>query len=636
MKSYWRGVTWASRVMIVVALLLAGRLAGAVNAGRPAESGSTTAGAAAMHPWLGPTAGAWDAGFQFPGVDGDVSALVQDANGNIYLGGHFTHVGSQPISNVAKWNSATATWSAVGSIGGVRDLALAANGHLYAVGDMLGFAAMWNGSVWTILGAGLWGTAYTVAIDPASGDVYVGGCFLTDGTGAVTLNNLARWDGSTLSAVGNGANGCVYALAIDPVTSVLYVGGDFTTPGDRVAKWSGFSWGPLGAGFNGSVRSLLWQGNTLYAGGAFTTNGWNTVTLNYVARWNGTAWGALGVGFNSWVYSLTADAGGNVYAGGIFTQDSTNSVTFNRIAKWNGAAWSALGSGASEAIRDLLVQNGDLYAGGFSGRGIFHRWRSGSWTDLTPSQGNGVEAAVQAMLLDGSGNLFVGGRFFNAGLQTVRHIAKWNGSAWSPLGSGLSDAVYALARDGAGNLYAGFGSASQGYVAKWNGSAWSYLGNGLNGQINALAVDGSNNVYVAGAFGSPGGGGPLEIARWNGSAWVSVGGGLYGQSGVRALAVDSSGNLYAGGDFLVDGTFTTPLSNIARWNGTAWSSVGAGLNAPVNALQLGSNGVLYAGGQFTAEAGGGTGLDHVAAWNGSTWAPLGSGTNDAVTALALD
>ena len=160
-------------------------------------------------------------------------------------------------------------------------------------------------------------------------------------------------------------------------------------------------------------------------GGAFTTNGWNTVTLNYVARWNGTAWGALGVGFNSWVYSLTADAGGNVYAGGIFTQDSTNSVTFNRIAKWNGAAWSALGSGASEAIRDLLVQNGDLYAGGFSGRGIFQRWRSGSWTDLTPSQGNGVEAAVQAMLLDGSGNLFVGGRFFNAGLQTDRFEVEW-------------------------------------------------------------------------------------------------------------------------------------------------------------------------------------------------------------------
>ena len=77
--------------------------------------------------------------------------------------------------------------------------------------------------------------------------------------------------------------GCVYALAMDPVTSTLYVGGDFTAPGNHVAKWSGFSWGPVGAGFNNSVRSLLWQGNTLYAGGAFTANGWNTVTLNYVA-----------------------------------------------------------------------------------------------------------------------------------------------------------------------------------------------------------------------------------------------------------------------------------------------------------------------------------------------------------------
>ncbi len=128
--------------VVVLVLLLAGQLPGQVNAGRVTERNPPLSGAAASHPWHNPTAGAWDAGFQFPGVDGDVSALVQDANGNIYLGGHFTHVGNQPISNVAQWNSATATWSAVGSIGGVRDLALAANGHLYAVGDMVGFAAM--------------------------------------------------------------------------------------------------------------------------------------------------------------------------------------------------------------------------------------------------------------------------------------------------------------------------------------------------------------------------------------------------------------------------------------------------------------------------------------------------------------
>ena len=151
--------------MVILALLLASRLPGLVNAARAAAGSPQESSAPAMNQRLGPTAGAWDAGFQFPGVDGDVSALVQGANGNIYIGGHFTHVGSQPISNVAKWNSATATWSAVGSIGGVRDLALAANGHLYAVGDMAGFAAMWNGTSWATLGTGLWGTAYSVVID---------------------------------------------------------------------------------------------------------------------------------------------------------------------------------------------------------------------------------------------------------------------------------------------------------------------------------------------------------------------------------------------------------------------------------------------------------------------------------------
>ncbi|MGB3061243.1 MAG: hypothetical protein WBE17_16070 [Anaerolineae bacterium] len=585
-----------------------------------------------------PTSGVWASGFQFPGIDGDVSALVQDANGDSYLGGHFTHVGSQPISNVAKWNSATATWSAVGSIGGVRDLALAANGDLYAVGDMLGFAAMWNGTSWATLGVGLWGTAYAVAIDPASGDVYVGGQFPTDGTGAIVLNNMARWNGASWSALGGGTNGVVIELAFDAATSDLYAGGAFGSPGVRLARWNGSSWSAVGSGLNGDVRSLLVNGSDLYVGGAFTADGSNTITLNRIAKWNGAAWSALGTGFNSWVYSLVRDNSGNLYAGGIFTKDGTNTVTFNGIARWDGVSWSPLASGLQSGVRALLMDGTDLYAGGFSGRGIFQRWRSGSWTDLTPTDGNGVSGTVQALLADGGGSVYAGGNFANAGLQVVRNIARWNGSAWSPLGAGLNFAAYALAKDSANNVIVGYGSTSQGYVSRWNGATWTFLGSSLVGKINALAVDSGDNVFVAGNLGDPFGGGPLGVARLTGSSWVQVGNGLYGgpYGGVKALAVDGSGYLYAGGDFFTDGTFSATFHHIARWDGVSWSSVGPGFNAPVTALAFDGSGNLYAGGQFTADAPGSTVLNHIAQWNGSTWSAVGNGFNGAVYALTRD
>ena len=43
---------------------------------------------------------------------------------------------------------------------------------------------------------------------------------------------------------------------------------------------------------------------------------------------------------------------------------------------------------------------------------------------------------------------------------------------------------------------------------------------------------------------------------------------------VNALAVDASGNLYAGGDFATAGGVT--VNRIAKWDGTSWSASGLG------------------------------------------------------------
>jgi hypothetical protein len=86
---------------------------------------------------------------------------------------------------------------------------------------------------------------------------------------------------------------------------------------------------------------------------------------------------------------------------------------------------------------------------------------------------------------------------------------------------------------------------------------------------------------------------------------------------VNALAVSGT-DLYAGGYFTTAGGVTA--NRIAKWNGSAWSALGSGMNYPVNALAV-SGTDLYAGGSFSTA--GGVSAKSIAKWNGSAWwAPL--------------
>jgi hypothetical protein len=119
---------------------------------------------------------------------------------------------------------------------------------------------------------------------------------------------------------------------------------------------------------------------------------------------------------------------------------------------------------------------------------------------------------------------------------------------------------------------------------------------------------------------------------WDGTSWSALGAGV--DAPVRALAVDGVGNLYVGGDFGTAGGVSA--SCIARWNGTSWSALGAGMNSPVAALAVDAAGNLYAGGFFTSA--GGVGANYIAKWNGTSWSALGAGmdTGGAVNALVLE
>jgi hypothetical protein len=232
------------------------------------------------------------------------------------------------------------------------------------------------------------------------------------------------------------------------------------------------------------------------------------------------------------------------------------------------------------------------------------------------------------LAFDKNGNLYAGGFFPTAGGVNATNIAKWNGSTWSALGSGVGfnisyegEEVYALACDKNGNLYAGGGFSTAGGVsanniAEWNGSTWTNLGSGIydaeyGDKVYALACDTNGNLYAGGDYLTAGGIIAYSIAKWNGSTWSALGTGLNGP--VFSLACDTSGNLYVGG--ASPGAFSSAGGQgIAKWNGNTWSTLGSGMSGgdgvgytdqgantfgtTVNALALDGFGSLYASGNF--------------------------------------
>ena len=151
---------------------------------------------------------------------------------------------------------------------------------------------------------------------------------------------------------------------------------------------------------------------------------------------------------------------------------------------------------------------------------------------------------------------------------------------------------------------------------------WISLGcvPGTDGQVNAAVADGAGNVYIGGSFTVVGDVIANRIAKWDGSAWSALGSGIDGE--VYALAVSGT-DLYAGGWFTAAGGVAA--NSIAKWDGSVWSALGSGMGGEypyVSALAV-SGTDLYAGGGFTTA--GGTAATNIAKWNGTGWSALGSG-----------
>ena len=245
----------------------------------------------------------------------------------------------------------------------------------------------------------------------------------------------------------------------------------------------------------------------------------------------------------SWIAPTTASA----YSGGddVFIAK----LQLDGTLIWNAFFGSASGRDQYSGTRLVIDDAGDVYAVGLS---------SASWGAPVRAFSGALDAFAAKVGSNGAllWNTFVGGSGTDEGRGIALAgngrvlIAGYSGASWGdplrPLAGGSSDAFVAeLGADGA---------------LRWN----TFLGGGAADIADALQPDAAGNVYVTGhsraPWGSPrspylGGLSDGFVARLDGNGGLvwHLFIGSSGGSGVdddygQAIAIDSPGNLYVGGD----------------------------------------------------------------------------------------
>lgn len=547
----------------------------------------------------------------------------------LMAGGNFDVAGSSGVK-VAGYDTGYWQPAGAGAPTGIVAASVVWNGRYVttATSTNASRVSAWDGSSWQLLGNS---TGYVQALAVYNGELIAAGSFTA--IGGQSLVGIARWNGTSWQGLGSGLVGS--ALAMTVFNGSLHVGGLLSQAGGvtvaNYALWNGTSWS-AGPGCNGAVRSFATRidssplNSWLYAGGEFSQVG--AVAANRVVRVNAST--------NIWS-SMPGLPGASCTA---ITVRSTGPTTFEVVAgiedasspqkvwRWTGSAWAVLGTIADlQAVpRRFAVYGGRLQVALSSPASVAGpcviNWDGAQWT---PTTGASIDGQVHA-LSHRFGEAVVGGSFRRVAGTTLNRVARYRFGAWLPLGTGCDGPVHAIAHLANGDVVAGgsftnAGGAPASGIARWNGFVWAPLGTGLDGPVRALLPLPDGSVIVGGDFVTAGGIVVNRIARWTGTAWQSLGVGAdcgFDQP-VLALAALPDGTIAVGGAFTRNGTVPAGPSrnHVARWNGTAWSDLGSGLDGIVRALTAMPDGLLVAGGEFLTA--GPVAAVRLARWQGGAW-----------------
>lgn len=575
------------------------------------------------------------------------------------IAGGFRNPANQIVSErIGRWNGNE--WRPLGP---QRSIALSSTGSIFAVvhepdgaklyvaGNLgavrnedlvwipsAGRIAKWDGTSWSSLGSGLFGTGsvasprHIAVLDHADGShptVYLAGDLLRISEESAG-HPLVAWDGTEWAEVPVPTNSYIGRIAVfdDGQGPKLYAAGSIRITPEHcvpIACLEGNTWVPVlddliatCSSFQELVPLEDADGSALYIFGTYS--GGSNITATGPVRWDGENVELFGDGLFYNVSSATRvtsiefyddGEGDALYASGSFT--GTTHISARGIARWNGAGWEPVGG---EAARSVSIDS-----------------------HLTRFD-DGVEDALY----------FTGNLTLHA---ETRHVLKWNGVEWSDLGNPIRKRVYAaqVFNDGTGDaLYvAGEFAVADGsvadYIARWDGFSWSgvvgadpdgYQPTGLIRKLHAFD-DGSGQeaLYALGAFTSVAG--SANLARWNGTAWEPVGPqpppqihdiiGFDGGSGpmLYALRVTPAGSMFGA---------TTQIVTLSRLEETGWVEIAIltegyffppGNHDPFSMAVFddGSGPALYISASF--ENAEGVPASSIVRWDGQNFSPLGRG-----------
>lgn|GEM_PF-3465255 len=499
-----------------------------------------------------PSTGAWlDLGAALPASRSVQALAVDPANGRVWVGGDFSTIAGIDTGHLASYTFATGAWTPVTGIptsgattgGGVRALALGADGRLYVGGAFNGAGTVSDRLAIYDTGTGAWSGAGDLV-----GDV----------------KTLALTNGGTLYVGGLISQ---VSLSPDPLRTVNLAAyqtttGAWTAPGSVRAP----------------VRALAATGSGLVVAGdgrqvqLWTSSGW---TFTGPTRFDGT------------IYETLEAPGGTVYAAGDFTTTPDGSAV--GIAAFDGTAWQALGAGLAEPLTGTQVSvqaltlgpDGRLYVGGNFGRagGLavrgFAVWDGTVWTDLggglAPFVVPPFQPLVTALTFAPDGTLYVGLTATLSGTVGVPLVLAWDGTAWSVVGDmDRAGALLSLfpASDGtlyaAGSFYDGGPLTPTGLpfgLLAFDGTDWVRADDGLSGPAGVAVFDlaelPDGRLVAAGQFGEAGGQPASVVAAWDGATWSGLNENLVQDPGLAGLDLHlaTGGTLYLGGLFAgIDGT----------------------------------------------------------------------------------
>lgn len=235
-------------------------------------------------------------------------------NNELYMGGDFIKINSQPMEYLAKWNGTN--WINIGtSGGGILNLRVI-NNELYAVGTFTQIGgvnansiAKWNGSNWVsfnLPGPKFVGNPiYVTDCAVYNGELYAAGNFeLANGPNDISVLKAGVWQ-----RVGNNGDSLRGSFSgiqkMEIYNNELYIAGLILhwegNVGNGIQRWNGSYWKPVGTGVQGvnnSINSDFCQifdmvkyKGKLIIGGNFSFSG-NSVSPS-LASWDGIKWCAI-------------------------------------------------------------------------------------------------------------------------------------------------------------------------------------------------------------------------------------------------------------------------------------------------------------------------------------------------------